>query len=79
MILDDSWVLGWLALALASTAYVFWDNFIRGNPETTVMRWGWVLVTLYMGPVGATSRSTAEETGDAGRSQRVRSRRCVTG
>ena len=53
MILDDSWVLAWLALALASTAYVFWDNFIRGNPETTVMRWGWVLVTLYMGPVGA--------------------------
>lgn len=53
MILDDGFVWAWLALCLASTAYVAWDNFGRGNPETAVMRWGWVLVTLYMGPVGA--------------------------
>ena len=53
MVLDDYIVWSWLALALVSTAYVFWDNFVRGNPEATVMRWGWVLVTLYMGPVGA--------------------------
>lgn len=53
MILDDSFVWAWLALCLVSTAYVAWDNFGRGNPETAVMRWGWVLVTLYMGPVGA--------------------------
>src|SRR5262249_40201766 len=33
------------------TAYVAWDQF-RGNPEPTVMKWGFVLVTLYMGPIG---------------------------
>jgi hypothetical protein len=38
-------------LAAASTAYVAWDNFVRGNPEEAVMKWGWVLVTLYMGPI----------------------------
>src|SRR5262249_28068208 len=47
----DYLVLIWLALALASTAYVAWDQF-RGNPEPTVMKWGFVLVTLYMGPIG---------------------------
>ena len=47
----DYLVLTWLALALASTAYVAFDQF-RGNPEPTVMKWGFVLVTLYMGPIG---------------------------
>ncbi len=47
----DYLVLTWLALALASTAYVAWDQF-RGNPEPAVMKWGFVLVTLYMGPIG---------------------------
>jgi hypothetical protein len=51
--LDDELVLAWLALAVISAGYVAWDNFVRGNPEPVVMRWGWVLVTLYMGPVGA--------------------------
>ncbi|MCP9486284.1 MAG: multicopper oxidase domain-containing protein [Gaiellaceae bacterium MAG52_C11] len=46
------WILyGWFALAALSTAYVAWDNFVRKNPEETVMKWGWVLITLYMGPV----------------------------
>jgi hypothetical protein len=41
----------WLAIALLSAAYVAFDQF-RHNPEATVMKWGFVLVTLYMGPVG---------------------------
>jgi hypothetical protein len=46
------WLLyTWFALAALSTAYVAWDNFVRRNPEETVMKWGWTLITLYMGPV----------------------------
>ena len=41
----------WFALAALSTAYVAYDQF-RNNPEPTVMKWGFILVTLYMGPVG---------------------------
>ena len=41
----------WLILAALSAAYVAWDQF-TGNPEPTVMKWGFVLVTLYMGPIG---------------------------
>ena len=41
----------WFALAALSTAYVAYDQF-RNNPEPTVMRWGFILVTLYMGPLG---------------------------
>ena len=51
MILDDSIVYAWFALAAASVAYVAWDCFVKKNPEATVMKWGWVLITLYMGPV----------------------------
>ncbi len=47
----DYFLLAWFALALVSTAYVAWDQF-RGNPEPAVMKWGFVLVTLYMGPIG---------------------------
>jgi hypothetical protein len=48
----DVVVIVWIALALASTAYVAWDAFTN-NPELTIMKWGWVLVTLYTGLVGA--------------------------
>jgi len=52
-VLIPHWILyTWFALAALSTAYVAWDNFIRKNPEEPVMKWGWVLITLYMGPVG---------------------------
>jgi manganese oxidase len=51
MIVPESFLWIWFALAAASTAYVTWDNFVAGNPEETVMKWGWVLITLYMGPV----------------------------
>lgn len=41
----------WLSLTGVSTAYVAWDAFTR-NPEMRVMKWGWVLVTLYTGAIG---------------------------
>ena len=47
----DAFVLAWLTIAVCCAAYVAWDQF-RGNPEPVVMKWGFVLVTLYMGPIG---------------------------
>lgn len=47
----DWFLAAWIALAGLSTAYVAWDQF-RNNPEPVVMKWGFVLVTLYMGPIG---------------------------
>lgn len=49
----DALLLVWFALVAASVAYVAWDNFVRDNPEETVMKWGWVLISLYMGPIAA--------------------------
>lgn len=46
----DLILLGWFALVAISVAYVAWDAW-RNNPELTVMKWGWVLVTLYLGPI----------------------------
>ena len=42
----------WFVLTAFAGAYVAFDAF-RRTPEMTVMKWGWVLVTLYTGPVGA--------------------------
>ena len=47
----DYFVLAWIILAGLSTIYVAWDQF-RNNPEPKVMKWGFILVTLYMGPFG---------------------------
>ena len=47
----DIFVHVWLVVAVLSAAYVAWDQF-HGNPEPSVMKWGFVLVTLYMGPIG---------------------------
>src|SRR3954469_6287060 len=47
----DYFLIVWFILAGLSTAYVAYDQF-RNNPEPTVMKWGLVLVTLYMGPIG---------------------------
>jgi manganese oxidase len=47
----DYFLIMWFVLAGLSTAYVAIDQF-RNNPEPTVMRWGFILVTLYMGPFG---------------------------
>lgn len=48
----DMILVAWFAMTLLSVAYVAWDAFAN-NPEMPVMRWGWLLVTLYTGPVGA--------------------------
>src|SRR5438874_10424851 len=47
----DFIVYPWLIVAVLSAAYVAYDQF-RHNPEPAVMKWGFVLVTLYMGPIG---------------------------
>src|SRR6266849_1197607 len=47
----DYLLIVWVALAALSTLYVTWDQF-RNNPEPVVMKWGFILVTLYMGPFG---------------------------
>ena len=43
-------LLVWFVLTGLSVIYVAWDAFTN-NPELVVMKWGWVLVTLYMGPL----------------------------
>ena len=48
----DPLLVGWFVLTALSVAYVAWDAFTR-NPELKVMKWGWLLVTLYGGPVMA--------------------------
>ena len=48
----DAALIIWFVLTGFSVAYVAWDAFTR-NPELTVMKVGWVLVTLYAGPVAA--------------------------
>src|SRR5467141_3322727 len=47
----DYFLVVWFALAAISTIYVAWDQF-TSNPEPAVMKWGFILVTLYMGPIG---------------------------
>ena len=47
----DYFLLIWFALAAASTLYVAIDQY-QNNPEPGVMKWGFILVTLYMGPIG---------------------------
>ena len=41
----DVILLGWFALTILSVIYVAWDAFTN-NPEMTIMKWGWVLVSL---------------------------------
>jgi hypothetical protein len=48
----DAALIVWFMLTGLSVAYVAWDAFTR-NPELTVMKYGWLLVTLYAGPVAA--------------------------
>jgi len=49
----DLILLTWFVSTAFSVGYVAWDA-LRNNPELTVMKWGWVLVTLYTGPIGLT-------------------------
>lgn len=48
----DIFLLVWFTLTALSVAYVAFDAYFN-NPELTVMKWGWVLVTLYTGSIGA--------------------------
>jgi hypothetical protein len=41
----------WFALTAPSVTYVAWDLITR-TPEMKVMKWGWILVTLYTGIFG---------------------------
>jgi hypothetical protein len=45
-------ILGlWFVIVALCTAYVAWDAFTY-NPEVSIMKWAFVLVTLYTGPFG---------------------------
>lgn len=48
---SDALLLVWFAAVLISVLYVAWDAFTY-NPEMKVMKYGWILVTLYTGPIG---------------------------
>lgn len=50
--LIDFVLIVWFSLTAVSLVYVAWDAF-TSNPELTVMKWGWLLVTLYTGAIGA--------------------------
>ncbi len=50
MIIDGVMLL-WFGLTALSVAFVAID--IRTTPESPVMKWGFVLLTLYSGPFGA--------------------------
>lgn len=50
----DYFLIAWFVLTLGSTIYVAYDQ-LAGNPEPAVMKWGFILVTLYMGPFGERS------------------------
>lgn len=47
----DILLWGWFALTFLSTVYVAYDLFAR-TPAMKIMKWGWIFVTLYTGPVG---------------------------
>lgn len=47
----DYFLAAWFSVALACTLYVAIDQY-RNNPEPTVMKWGFILITIYMGPLG---------------------------
>jgi hypothetical protein len=47
----DSALILWYVLTFASTVFVAYDLAVN-TPEMTVMKWGWILVTLYTGPIG---------------------------
>ena len=44
-------ILAWFVLTALSVGFVAVD--IRTTPESPVLKWGFVLVTLFTGPVGA--------------------------
>jgi len=49
--MTDTLLLVWFGAVALSVAYVAWDA-INFNPEVSVMKWAFILVTLYIGPFG---------------------------
>jgi hypothetical protein len=47
----DYLLICWFVVAFLCAGYVAWDQF-KHNPEPAVMKWAFILVTLYLGPVG---------------------------
>ena len=47
----DYFLVIWFVFAVACSLYVGIDQY-RKNPEPAVMKWGFILVTLYTGPFG---------------------------
>ena len=47
----DGALLLWFGLTALSVSYVAYDLFVHA-PEMMVMKWGWIAVTAYTGPVG---------------------------
>lgn len=47
----DAVLIVWFLLTALSAIYVAWDAWTN-NPELGVMKVGWFLVTLYIGPIG---------------------------
>lgn len=47
----DYFIAAWLLSSLACAVWVAVDMY-RNTPEPVVMKWGFILVTLYMGPIG---------------------------
>ncbi len=41
----------WFALTILSVLFAAYD-LVRRTPAMTVMKWGWVLVVAYTGPIG---------------------------
>jgi hypothetical protein len=48
----DVALLSWFVLTGLAVTYVAWDVFTN-TPQPVIMTWGWLLLTLYTGPVGA--------------------------
>lgn len=46
----DLFLIIWFFLVALSLIYVTWDVFTK-TPENKVMKWAWVLATLYTGPL----------------------------
>lgn len=46
----DAILLMWFTLTAIAVIYVAYDSYFN-NPELKVMKLGWLLVTLYMGPI----------------------------
>ena len=47
----ESVMMIWFVLTAMAVLYVAID--IRHTPENPVMKWGFILITLFFGPVGA--------------------------